>query len=134
MSTSTFFSTASRPVNRTVGCPADFLRLLYPDHFKDRLSRLPDGRPWTNVYIPADVLGSNFRLDGNDIDTAIPPDQQVEEADEDNMEEIDEENIMGRRTRGRNIDFAEADKNLEVDDEDEEEDEDFVDEEDKMEE
>ncbi|KAM0691126.1 hypothetical protein Q7P36_009897 [Cladosporium allicinum] len=59
--------------------------------------------------------------------------EQVEEADEDNMEEIDEENIMGRRTRGRNIDFAEADKNLEVDDEDEEEDEDFVDEEDKME-
>ena len=50
------------------------------------------------------------------------------------MEEIDEENIMGRRTSGRNIDFAEADKNLEVDDEDEEEDEDFVDEDDKMEE
>jgi hypothetical protein len=51
------------------------------------------------------------------------------------MEEIDEENIMGRRTRGRNIDFAQAAKNLEDDDEDEEEDEDFVDEDaDKMEE
>jgi hypothetical protein len=51
------------------------------------------------------------------------------------MEEIDEENIMGRRTRGRNIDFAQAAKNLEEDDEDEEEDEDFVDEDaDKMEE
>lgn len=60
--------------------------------------------------------------------------EQVEEADEDNMEEIDEENIMGRRTRGRNIDFAEAAKNLEEDDEDEDEDEDFVDEEDKMQE
>jgi hypothetical protein len=61
--------------------------------------------------------------------------EQIEEADEDNMEEIDEENIMGRRTRGRNIDFAQAAKNLEDDDEDEEEDEDFVDEDaDKMEE
>lgn len=51
------------------------------------------------------------------------------------MEEIDEENIMGRRTRGRNIDFAQAAKNLEEDDEDEDEDEDFVDEDaDKMEE
>lgn len=43
------------------------------------------------------------------------------------MEEIDEENIMGKRTRGREIDFAEAAKNLEDDDEDEEDDEDFVD-------
>lgn len=60
--------------------------------------------------------------------------EQVEEADEDNMEEIDEDNIMGRRTRGRNIDFAEAAKNLDEDDEDEDEDEDFVDEDDKMEE
>jgi hypothetical protein len=59
----------------------------------------------------------------------------IEEADEDNMEEIDEENIMGRRTRGRNIDFAQAAKNLEEDDEDEEDDDDFVDEDaDKMEE
>jgi hypothetical protein len=61
--------------------------------------------------------------------------EQVEEADEDNMEEIDEENIMGRRTRGRNIDFAEAAKNLDEDDDDEDEDGDFVDgDEDKMEE
>ena len=61
--------------------------------------------------------------------------EQIEEADEDNMEEIDEENIMGRRTRGRNIDFAQAAKNLEEDDEDEEDDDDFVDEDaDKMEE
>jgi hypothetical protein len=51
------------------------------------------------------------------------------------MEEIDEENIMGRRTRGRNIDFAEAAKNLDGDDDDDEEDGDFDDgEEDKMEE
>ena len=50
------------------------------------------------------------------------------------MEEIDETNIMGARTRGRNIDFAEAAKNMEEDDDDEEDD-DFEDpDQDKMEE
>jgi len=49
--------------------------------------------------------------------------------DEDNMDEIDLENIVegGRRTRGRNIDFAKAaeeSKDLE-DDEDSEDDEDY---------
>lgn len=59
---------------------------------------------------------------------------EVEEADEDNMEEIDQDNIMGRRTRGKNIDFAQAAKNME-EDEDEDDDDDFVDpDEDKMEE
>ena len=56
-----------------------------------------------------------------------------EEADEDNMEEIDLDNIVGSRTRGKNIDYAEAAKNLEEDeDEDDEEDDDFVDPDDKM--
>jgi hypothetical protein len=57
-----------------------------------------------------------------------------EEADEDNMEEIDLDNIVGSRTRGKNIDYAEAAKNLEEDDEDEddEDDDDFVDPDDKM--
>lgn len=55
-----------------------------------------------------------------------------EEADEDNMEEIDLDNIVGQRTRGKNIDYAEAAKNLEDDDEDDEDDDDFVDPDDKM--
>jgi hypothetical protein len=63
----------------------------------------------------------------------------AEEEDEDNMEEIDTSNIVGRRTRGKNIDWAEADKKSkeagDLDDEDEEEDDDFEEpEEDKMEE
>lgn len=62
----------------------------------------------------------------------------VEEPDEDNMEEIDMDNIVDSRTRGKNIDYAQAAKELEaqgeVDDEDDEEDdEDFVDEDDRME-
>ncbi|KXT12590.1 hypothetical protein AC579_378 [Pseudocercospora musae] len=54
--------------------------------------------------------------------------EEPEEADEDNMEEIDMDNIVGSRTRGKNIDFAEAAKNMVEDDEDEEDDdEDFQD-------
>lgn len=53
------------------------------------------------------------------------------------MEEIDTNNIVGRRTRGRQIDFAKAAQDLPEDDEDEEDDDDFeepVADEDKMEE
>jgi hypothetical protein len=41
------------------------------------------------------------------------------------MEEIDLDNIIGRRTRGRNIDFAKAAEDLPEEDEDEDEDDDF---------
>ena len=62
----------------------------------------------------------------------------VDEPDEDNMEEIDLDNIIpdGRRTRGRQIDFAKAAEELPEDDEDEDEDDDFegADDDDKMEE
>ncbi len=55
------------------------------------------------------------------------------------MEEIDTSNIIsdGRRTRGRQIDFAKAAQELPEDDDDEEDDDDFeepVADEDKMEE
>lgn len=50
------------------------------------------------------------------------------------MEEIDMDNIVESRTRGKNIDYAQAAKDLEDDDEeDEEDDEDFQDEDDMME-
>jgi Histone chaperone domain CHZ len=49
----------------------------------------------------------------------------ADEPDEDNMEEIDMDNIIGRRTRGRNIDFAKAAEELPEDDEDEDDDDDF---------
>ena len=49
------------------------------------------------------------------------------------MEEIDLDNIVGSRTRGKNIDYAQAAKELEADDdEDDEEDDDFQDPDDKM--
>lgn len=55
------------------------------------------------------------------------------------MEEIDLDNIIpdGRRTRGRQIDFAKASEELPAEDDDEDEDDDFEggdDDEDKMEE
>ena len=54
--------------------------------------------------------------------TDSPP--TAEEEDEDNMEEIDTSNIVGRRTRGKNIDWNKAaeDNKGEIEDEDDEED------------
>jgi hypothetical protein len=48
----------------TVGCPVDFIRLYMPQYTEGRGARVPDVR-WTNIYIPADVLGSNL-TDGDD--------------------------------------------------------------------
>ena len=59
---------------------------------------------------------------------------EVEEPDGDNMEEIDTDNIVGSRTRGKNIDYAEAAKEFEGEDDDDEDDDDFEDDDDKMEE
>ncbi|KAF3002988.1 Histone H2A.Z-specific chaperone [Curvularia kusanoi] len=57
---------------------------------------------------------------------------EPEEADEDNMEEIETSNIIhGSRTRGKTIDFAKANEEL-GDDDDEDEDDDFVDPDDEM--
>lgn len=56
---------------------------------------------------------------------------EPEEEDEDNMEEIDMDNIIndGRRTRGKQIDFAkaaeDAAKEGDLDDDDDEDDDDF---------
>ena len=52
----------------------------------------------------------------------------AEEDDEDNMEEIDTSNIVGSRTRGKNIDWkeaAEANKGEIDDEEEDDEDDDF---------
>jgi hypothetical protein len=51
--------------------------------------------------------------------------------DEDTMAEIDTSNIVGQRTRGKNIDFAKAAEEL-PEDEDEEDDADFNDPDDEM--
>lgn len=48
----------------TIGCPADFARLYVPQYLNDRTPRVAD-LAWTNIYIAADVLASNF-LDRDD--------------------------------------------------------------------
>ncbi|KAJ9653032.1 Histone H2A.Z-specific chaperone CHZ1 [Neophaeococcomyces mojaviensis] len=60
-----------------------------------------------------------------------------EEADEDNMEEIDLDNIIGGRTRGKVIDWNEAEQKAkeagdELGEEDDDDDEDFEDPDDEM--
>jgi hypothetical protein len=52
----------------TIGCPLDLIRLYLPEYTDGRKPRVED-LPWTNIFIPADVLGSNMSDDG---DNAIP--------------------------------------------------------------
>lgn len=52
----------------TIGCPLDFIRLFLPRYTASRRLRVP-GLSWTNIFIPADVLGSNM-TDGDD--NAVP--------------------------------------------------------------
>jgi hypothetical protein len=48
----------------TIACPVDFMRLYFPDYLEGRTARFT-GLRWTNVFIAADVFGSNF-LDEDD--------------------------------------------------------------------
>jgi hypothetical protein len=59
----------------TIGSPLDFMRLYLPQYVANRQPRV-QGLPWTNVFIPADVLGSNC-ADGND--DAVPAPEQIVE-------------------------------------------------------
>jgi hypothetical protein len=43
----------------TIGCPVDFLRLYFPDYLDGRRTAM-QGLAWKNVFIAADVFGSNF--------------------------------------------------------------------------
>jgi len=45
----------------TVGCPFDFVSLYFPKHFETETAWRPE-LPWHNVFIPADVLGSNMLI------------------------------------------------------------------------
>lgn len=48
----------------TVGCPIDFVRLYMPHYTDNREARVGHLR-WVNIFIPADILGSNL-LDRDD--------------------------------------------------------------------
>jgi pimeloyl-ACP methyl ester carboxylesterase len=57
----------------TIGSPLDFMRLFLPQYIENRRPRVP-GLPWTNVFIPADVLGSNC---SNENDHAVPGPKEI---------------------------------------------------------
>lgn len=61
----------------TIGCPVDFLRLYFPDYLDDRRTDMC-GLPWTNIFIAADVFGSNFTDDDDFSDSADRPAGAVE--------------------------------------------------------
>jgi hypothetical protein len=54
----------------TIGCPVDFLRLYFPGYPADRECHVRADMPWDNIFIPADVFGSNF-LDRTDTAVAV---------------------------------------------------------------
>ena len=59
----------------TIGSPLDFVRLYLPQYVANRHPRV-QGLPWTNIFIPADVLGSNCTDVNNHV---VPdPDQMIE--------------------------------------------------------
>ena len=58
----------------------------------------------------------------------------AEEEDEDNMEEIDPDNIVGTRTRGKQIDYAKAAAEDELGEDEDDDDDDFEEPEDAMQE
>ncbi|KAF1961495.1 hypothetical protein CC80DRAFT_488753 [Byssothecium circinans] len=80
---------------------------------------------------PAQVVEESGEDESSD--ESGPEEQGAEDVEEDTMAEIDTDNIVGRRTRGKNIDFAKAAQEL-PEDEDEDDDEDFeeVDNDDEM--
>jgi hypothetical protein len=44
----------------TIGCPLDFVRFFVPEYERGRVARV-GGLTWVNVFIAADLLGSNFQ-------------------------------------------------------------------------
>ncbi|KAF2858639.1 hypothetical protein K470DRAFT_259634 [Piedraia hortae CBS 480.64] len=74
-------------------------------------------------------------VDSSEDEEETDADVEPEEPEEDNLEEIDPTNIVNSRTRGKNIDYSKASKEMAEDDDDDAEDEDFqADDDDKMEE
>ena len=57
-----------RPIRRfegvhtlvTIGCPADLIRMYWPEYFHRRSYLESTPRRWVNIFVPSDLLGSNF--------------------------------------------------------------------------
>jgi hypothetical protein len=58
----------------TFGCPYDMVRTFYPTYYSKR--RLAPYE-WTNIYIPGDVFGSNFREDNIQGDSTMAVDTDL---------------------------------------------------------
>ncbi|KAF1833942.1 hypothetical protein BDW02DRAFT_569579 [Decorospora gaudefroyi] len=107
------------------------------------MSAQPENQQMEGVQDPAtDVKGKGKAPEGEAMEESMDDDSsdesgvedqagEPEEPDEDNMEEIETSNIIGTRTRGKNIDFTKANQEL-GDDDEEDDDEDFVDPDDQM--
>lgn len=86
----------------TVGCPIDYVRLYVPDYLANRTERVTDVA-WTNIFIAADVMGSNLR-DGSDTDSGPPSKGVIPETARMRLtsrrytsEQLTWRNVVGRR-------------------------------------
>ncbi|OIW27428.1 hypothetical protein CONLIGDRAFT_682482 [Coniochaeta ligniaria NRRL 30616] len=86
--------------------------------------------------IPQDTpMGDDAEDDDDDEEDEVEEEGEPEVEDEDNMEEIDLDNVIGKRTRGKVIDFAKAaEENPAEEEDDEDDDEDFEAEDSRMDE
>jgi len=64
----------------TIGCPFDIVRMFWPNYFQKRQAWPGAPQHWYNLYLPIDVLGSNFR-DGDEPGPATKGIELVEEKD-----------------------------------------------------
>jgi pimeloyl-ACP methyl ester carboxylesterase len=86
----------------TIGCPVDFVRLYRSDYLMYRTARV-DPLDWTNIYISADVLASNFLDRDDEADgaaapgLAAPTDIPAPTSLRYTSEELTWRNVIGRR-------------------------------------
>ncbi|KAH7073730.1 hypothetical protein BKA63DRAFT_39540 [Paraphoma chrysanthemicola] len=102
------------------------------------MSAQPEDHQMEGVHDPAtEDKGKGKAPEGETVEESMDDDSSdesaaeeqgdvAEEAEEDDLNEIETSNIIGSRTRGKNIDFAKANQEL-GEDEDEDDDDDFVD-------
>lgn len=80
----------------TIACPAEFMELYFPTYLRGRTATVP-GLRWDNVFIAADVFGSNFHLDD---DLSDAPGTPVAEVSPTNHRYTDDELSFGNLFSG----------------------------------
>ena len=60
----------------TIGCPGDIIQTFWDDYFQERYNLAGVPRRWINIFIPSDLLASNFIFGNYDAET---PEEAIEQ-------------------------------------------------------